>query len=160
MPAQSRLPIPIDDLTVPPIEPTRFGDTQVKRAIDLARELLISRDRKEHVAGFHRDLIFAEAMILEDANVVEGAFDQRLGARFAVLFQQVLFEAAGIDADADRAAVGAGRGDDFLDALFGSDVARIDAQARRAGVRGLERALVVKVDVRDDRHAGFANDGP
>ena len=38
--------------------------------------------------------------------MVERAFDQRLGARLAIFLEQVFLEAAGIDADADRAAVG------------------------------------------------------
>ena len=51
-----------------------------------------------------------------------------------------------------------GRRDDFADPLLRADVAGIDAQARGAGVRRLERALVVEVDVGNDRHARGAND--
>ena len=39
--------------------------------------------------------------------MVERAFDQRLGAGLAIFLEQVLLEAAGVDPDADRAAVGA-----------------------------------------------------
>ena len=95
-------------------EPAGFGDAEVQRAIDLVGELLIGGDGEEHVGGFHRDLVFAKAMVLEDADMVERAFDQRLGARLAIFLEQVLLEAAGVDPDADRAAVGAGGGDDFL----------------------------------------------
>ena len=84
--------------------------------------------------------------------MVERAFDQRLGAGLAIFLEQVLLEAAGVDADADRAAVGLGGADDFADALADADVAGIDAQAGGAGVGGLERALVVEMDVGDDRH--------
>src|SRR5207244_7908770 len=59
-------------------------DSEVQRAIDLASELLVGRDRKKHVTGLHRHLVFAEAVVLEDADMVERAFDQRLGAGLAV----------------------------------------------------------------------------
>ena len=88
-------------------QPAGLGDAEVQRAIDLARELHVGGDREEHVARLHRDLVLAETVVLEDADVVERAFDQRLGAGLAIFLEQVLLEAAGIDADADRAAVGA-----------------------------------------------------
>jgi hypothetical protein len=93
-------------------------------------------------------------MILEQADMVQCAFDQRLGARLAIFFEQVLFQAAGIDPDADRAAIGSGGGDDFSDPLGRADVARVDAQAGRAGIGGFERALVVEMNVGDDRDLG------
>ena len=86
-------------------QPAGLGDPEVKRAVDLDRELLIGGDGEEHVARLHRDLIFAEAVVLEDPDMVERAFDQSLGARLAIFLEQVLLEAAGIDPDADRAAV-------------------------------------------------------
>ena len=50
MPYQSREPIPIDDLTVPPTKPARLGDAEMQRAIDRFGELLIGGDREEQVA--------------------------------------------------------------------------------------------------------------
>jgi len=97
-------------------------------------------------------------MVLENANMVERAFDQRFRARLAIFLEQVFLKAAGIDADADRAAVGLGRADHFLDPLFGPDVARIDAQAGGAGVGRFERSLVVEMDVGDDRNTGRTDD--
>src|SRR3954470_24141295 len=108
----------------------------MKRAIDRVRELLISSDREEYVAGFDRHFIVAKPMVLEDPDMIERAFDQRLRAWLAIFFEQILLQATGIDADADRALVGARRGNHFLDPFFGADVARIDAQAGRAGIRG------------------------
>ena len=84
-----------------------FCHAEVQRAIDLVRELLVGGDGEEDVAGFDRDLILAEAVVLENADMVERAFDQRLGAGLAIFLEQVLLEAAGVDPDADRAAVGA-----------------------------------------------------
>src|SRR3546814_16478600 len=68
-----------------------------------------------------------------------------LGAGLAVFFEQVAFEAARVDPDPHRAAVGLGGVDDFLHAFGRADIARIDAQARRARIGGLERAPVVEM---------------
>ncbi len=99
-------------------------------------------------------------MILEHADMVERAFDQRLGAGLAIFFEQVLLEAAGIDPDADRAAIGLGGVDHFPYPLGRADVAGIDAQAGRAGISRFERALIVEMDVGNDRHACRADDLP
>ena len=130
----------------------------MERAIDRVGELLVGGDREEQVAGLHRDLVVAEVMILEDADMVERAFDQRFGAGLAIFFEQILFEASGIDPDADRAAIGLGRVDHFAHPLGRADIAGVDAQACGAGVGRLERALVVEMDVGDDRHARGARD--
>ena len=143
--------MPIDDLTVPPIKPPASVTPRWSGQSTWLGELLVGGDGEEHVARFDRDLIVAKAVVLEDPDMVERAFDQRLGAGLAIFLEQVLFEAAGIDADADRAAIGPRRGDDFLDPLFRADVAGIDPQAGRAGVGRFERALVVEMDVGDDR---------
>src|SRR5690606_2086636 len=139
-------------------QPAGLGDAEVQRAIDRLGELHVSGDREEHVARLHRYLVFVEIVVLQQLDVVERAFHQRLGAGLGVFLEQVLFEAAGVDPDADRAAVGLGRAHDFGDALARTDVARIDAQARRAGVGGFERALVVEVDIGDERHLRRAGD--
>jgi hypothetical protein len=97
-------------------------------------------------------------VVLEDSDMVQRAFDERLGAGFAIFLEQVLLEASCIDPDADRTAVGARGGDDLANPLFGADIAGVDAEAGRAGVGGFERALVVKMDVGDDRNARLADD--
>ena len=117
--------MPIDDLTVPPISPPASVMPRCSGQ-STRRELLVGGDGEEHVARFHRDLIVAKAVVLEDPDMVERAFDQRLGTRLAIFFEQVLLQAAGIDADADRAAVGAGRGDHFAHAFLRADIAGID----------------------------------
>jgi hypothetical protein len=95
----------------------------VERAIHRFGELLIGGDGEEQVAGLHRDLVFVEVVVLEQLDVVERAFDQRLRARLAIFFEQVLFQAAGIDADPDRAAIRLGGADHFGDALGRADIA-------------------------------------
>ena len=78
----------------------------MKRAVDLFGKLLVGGNGEEDVASLHRDLIFAEIVVLEYADMVERAFDQRFRAWLPIFLEQVLLEAAGIDADADRAAIG------------------------------------------------------
>src|SRR3546814_2964583 len=91
-------------------------------------------------------------MILKQLDMVERAFDQRLGAGLAIFFEQILFQAAGVDPDADRAAVRLRRADDLADALRRSDIAGVDAQAGGAGVGGFQRALIVEMNVGDNRN--------
>ncbi len=83
----------------------------------------------------------------------ERALHHGLGARFAEALEQILLQGTGVDADAHRTAVILGRFYDFLHALRGADVAGIDAQARGAGIGRLERALIVEMDIGDDRNA-------
>src|SRR4029079_3442708 len=127
-------------------------------AVHLRCELLISGDGKEDVAGFDRHLIIAKAVILEDADMVERAFDERFRAGLTIFLEQILLEAAGVDSNADRTAVRARCRNDFADALLLTDVGGIDAQARRTCIRGFESALVVEVDVGNDRHARLTHD--
>ena len=88
----------------------------------------------------------------------ERAFNHRCRARLPIFLKQVIFERASIDANADGAAVGLGRAHHFGHAVAAADIAGVDAQARRPRVRRLQRALVVEVDVGDDRHARRAHD--
>ena len=100
--------MPIDDLTVPPISPPASVMPRCSGQSTASASCMIGGDREEHVARLHRDLIFVEVVVLEQLDMIERAFDQRLGAGLAIFFEQVLFEAAGVDADADRAAIGLG----------------------------------------------------
>src|SRR5262249_39926991 len=90
--------------------------------------------------------------------VVERALHQRLGIGLAVFFQQVLLQRTGVDADSHGAAMVARGLDDLLHPFVAADIARVDAQAGSAAVGGLDGALVVEVDVRDDRHVDLTDD--
>src|SRR3546814_13405059 len=61
-------------------QPARLGDAEMERAVDRVGELRIGGDREEDVARLHRDLIFVEVVILKQLDMVERAFDERLGA--------------------------------------------------------------------------------
>ena len=99
------MPIPTEDLTVPPTKTARLGDAEMERIVAGFGELLIGRDGQEHVGGLAGDLELEEVVVLEDLRVVERALDHRLGARLAVALQEILLERAGIDADPHGAAV-------------------------------------------------------
>ena len=113
---------------------------------------LIGGDGEEHVGRLARDLELEEIVVLEDLGVVERALDHRLRAGLAVFLQKIAFERAGVDADPHRAAVVLGRLDDLAHPLGRADIAGIDAQAGGAALGRLDRALVVEMDVGDDRH--------
>ena len=158
MPAQSSEPMPMADLIVPVRRRAGLGDAQVQRAVDGLGQLLVGGHGHEQVGGLNADLELVEVVILQDARVVQRALDHGLGAWLAVFFQQVLFQRAGVDADAHGAAVVAG-GLDHLAHPLAADVAGVDAQAGRAGLGRLDSALVVEVDVGHERDLGRLGDG-
>src|SRR3546814_12826692 len=118
----------------------------------------MGRYGEEDVRRLHRHLIFVEILVLKQLDMFERAFDQRLWTWLAIFFEQVLFEAARVDADADRAAIGLRRAHDLRHARLGPDVARIDPEAGSAGVGRFQRALVVEMDVGDERHGRRADE--
>ena len=124
----------------------------MQRVVADLGQLLVRSDREEHVGRLHADLEVMEVVLLQNVGMIQRALDQRLGVRFAVFFQQMLFQRAGIHANTHRAAMIARGLDDLLHALTAADIAGIDAQARRAAVGSLDRAFVMEMDVRDDRH--------
>jgi hypothetical protein len=124
----------------------------VQRIIAGFGKALIGRDRQEHVRGLHADLEIEEIVILEDLRVVERGFDHRLRARLAIALEQLALEAAGVDADAHGAAMILRRLHHLAHALGVADIAGVDAQARGASLGRFDAALVVEVDVRDDRY--------
>ena len=84
--------------------------------------------------------------------------DERLRRRVAVLFEQALFQAAAVDADADGdAALPAGLGH-LADIVRLADVAGVDADLVHVGLRRCERKAVVKVDVGHDRDGRGVHD--
>ena len=121
-------------------------------------KLLVGRHREEDVGRLHADLELVEIVVLQDARMVERRFDHRLGARLAVLVEQVPLQRPGVDADAHGNAVILGGLDDLAHPLGAADIAGIDAQAGGAGVGRLDGALIVKVDVGDDRHPARSDD--
>ena len=92
--------------------------------------------------------------------MAERTFDHGLGAGLAVLLQKLPLQRSGVDADAHGAAVILGRLNDVAHARRIADVARIDPQARRARLGGLDAAFVVKMDIGDERDLRLSRDSP
>ena len=68
----------------------------------------------------------------------------------AVFLEQALFQAAAVDADADRDLTGLAGLGDLAHILGLADVAGIDADLMHAGLRRGESQTIIKMDVRDD----------
>ncbi len=100
-----------------------------------------------------------EVVLLEEAGLPDGRLDERLGRRLAVLLEQPLVEAAGVDADPDARPGGLGALGDLGDLIVElADVARVDPDGRAAGVdRGIH-IFGLEVDVGDDRDVGVLGD--
>src|SRR5690606_7822152 len=81
------------------------GDAEMDGRVGGLRQLLIGRRGEEDVGGLAGNLELVNVVVLQELDVIEPAFHHRVRAGFAVLVEQVLFKAAGIDADPDRTAV-------------------------------------------------------
>ena len=136
----------------------RLGNAQMERAIHRVGQTHVRRHRKEHIAGFHRDLKLVKIVILEQLDMIKRAFHQRLGAGLAIFVEQVFLKAARVHPDADRAAIGLGRAHHFGHAFAAADIAGIDPQACRARIGGFQRALIMEMDIGHDRNARGAHD--
>ena len=67
-----------------------------------------------------------EIVVLQDLDVLQPAFDHRIGAGLAVFFKQMAFQRSAIHADSDRATMILGGFDHLADAFFRPDVAWVD----------------------------------
>src|SRR3546814_813645 len=97
----------------------------MQRAIHRFRQPHIGRYGEEDVRRLHRPLIFVEILVLKQLDMIERAFDQRLGTWLALFVEQVLFDAARVAADSDRAAIGLRSAPSLRPARSGPRVARI-----------------------------------
>ena len=136
---------------------TGLGDPQMQRIIAGLGQAMIRRDRQKHVRGFDADFDLVKIMVLQQAQMVEGAFHHRVRARLAVFLQQFAFQTAGIDANANGAAMVLGRLHHLAHPVGAADIAGIDAQARRTGTGRFEGALVMEMNIRDQGHPRLAD---
>jgi hypothetical protein len=103
--------MPMDDFHRAGAQAARLGDAEVQRRVGGLGQLLIGRDRQERRRTPSPLILYSWKSLSwsEDARVVERALDHRLRAWLAILLEQVPLQAAGVDADAHRTAVVAGR---------------------------------------------------
>ena len=91
-------------------------------------------------------------MLFKQPDMVQRAFDHRLGHRGAVFGQNMLFEAAAVDPDADRDVFGIAGVGHRLDTVVVPDVARVDADFIGAGINRRKGSLVIKMDISHNRN--------
>ena len=84
--------------------------------------------------------------------MVERALGKRLCRRRAVLCENLLFQRAAVDADADRHMMHPAGIGNRLDAILVPNVAGVDADFVHARIHAGERHAVVKMNVRNERH--------
>ena len=136
-----------------------LGHAEVQRPVARLGEQLVGPHHHHRVVVLDRDLEVVEVVLLEEARLPHGALDERLGRGLAVLLEQPLVEAAGVDADPDRGAVVLGGPGDLLDLVVElADVARVDPDGGAARLDGGEDVLRLEVDVGDHRDLGVLRD--
>src|SRR5215510_4945867 len=96
--------------------------------------------------------------VFEDPDVTERGFDHALSAGTVVLRQEIFFERARVDADADGNLLVLGDVDDFLHELLAPDVAGVQTQPIDPLLQGGEGELVVEVNVGDEWDPDLALD--
>ena len=74
-------------------QPAGFGDAQVNGCVGRLGQRVIGGSRQKHIRGFAGDLELVKIVVEQDADVIQPAFDHRIGAGFAVFFQKMLFPA-------------------------------------------------------------------
>ncbi len=129
-----------------------LGDAEVQRPVAAGGEHLVGLHHHDRVVVLDRDLEVVEVVLLEQRRLPDRGLDERLRRGLAVLLEQPLVEAAGVDADPDRRTAVLGGLRDLLDLVVElADVARVDAYGGAAGVDGGEDVLRLEVDVGDHR---------
>ena len=113
----------------------------------------VGRDGERHGGGLHRNADIVKVIALKQLRVTLCALDESFGAGVAVLFEQTLFKAAGVHADADGDIVPAAGLGDGPDVLRRADVAGVDAYLIDTALGGFEGEAVIKMDIRDERDA-------
>ena len=161
MPAHSSEPMPIDDLTVPVRRRAGLGDAEMQRVVAGLGQLLIGGDGEEDVGRLHADLELVEVVVL--AGCGRGRARSRPSppgrARRTSPAGRVSSEPAltpmRIEQPWSLAAWITSRTRSAR-----ADVAGIDAQAGGARLGRLDGALVVEMDVGDDRHLDACGRSP
>ena len=116
-------------------------------------------DGQLNVAGFHAQHDILKPDLFQDPGMPERAFHQALRRRSAVLRQQFLFHRSAVHADPDRDVVRLRAVRHHPDTVLPADISRVDPQLRDSVLRGADRQLIVKVDIRHQRHRAPVRQG-
>jgi len=119
----------------------------VERKLRALSQQAVGLDHEEHVRVLDRDDDVLKSDLAADLDVPHGALKEGFRLGVAVLVQDVALKASGVDPDADGHALFLGGQQDFVLPLLLADVTGVYAHLGNTGIEGLERVVVVEVDV-------------
>ena len=122
-----------------------LGHAEMERQVGPLRQLPVGRHRLSDVRRLHRHDDVAEALVLQQLHVLQRRGDERLP----------LLQTAAVHADADGDALRLRRPRDGLDVGAAADVARVEAERLDARLDRRQRAAVVEMDIRHERHGAL-----
>src|SRR5699024_10476179 len=128
----------------------RLGDPHMEGVVGDRRQLAVGLHHPGHVGALDGDDDVVKVELFQQADVVEGAFHHGLGHRRAVLGQDVLFQAAAVDPDADGDAPRPAGPHHLFDPVVAADVAGVDPDLVHPDRRAGQCRTVIKMDVRYD----------
>ena len=105
---------------------TCLGDAHMQRVVALLAEQTVGSHHAGHVGRFDGNHNVGEIVFFQQADVVKRTFHHGLRHRGAVFGQDMLFQAAAVDTDADGHIFGVAGIRHRLDIFIGADVAGID----------------------------------
>ena len=138
---------------------TCLGHTKMKRNVgNLTRQRAIGIERRLHAMGLGRKHNVSKATVLKVPDEALARHHELFGLRKVFALGDVLLKRTGIDANTNRT-TRCTRGVDYrVDLGPIADIAGIDAQLGSTGLNGANGELMVKVDVRDNRHRRLGAD--
>ena len=116
-------------------------------------------DRFGHGRAFQRKDDIGKAAVLQKLRVTHGAAAHGFRRVLAIQRQELLFDRAAVDADADRDVMRLAAVRDHAHALGRADVARVDAQLVHAVFNRRNRKAVVEMHVGNERNPDLLLDG-
>ena len=125
-------------------------DAHMERVVGHSAELAVCLHHAGDVGVLDGDDDVLEVELFQQTDMVQSALHHRFRHRCAVLGEDVLFQTAAVDADADGDIFLLAGIHDRLHAVIVADVARVDADLIHAHVGAGDGSLVVEVDVRHD----------
>ena len=126
--------------------------------IGLLGDQLVGLHTHHHVRGLDADHQIAVSQVLDDGDLVKGAFHQALGGDAAVFGQNLFFEGAGVHTHPDGDSPLRGLIDHGFDPLPGTNVPGVDADFIRAVLNGGHSQPVVEMDIRHQRDVNLLFD--
>ena len=131
----------------------------MQRVVGDSAELAVGLHHAGHVGVFDGDDDVVEIELLQQTDMVQRALHHGFGDGGTVLGEDVLFQTAAVDADADGDILLLARLNHGLHAVVIADVAGVDADLIHAHISARQRGLVIEVDIRHDGDVHRVLDG-